>query len=156
VIGLRLAFKLLAVGTVLLRHGTGRRILAALGLAGGCAGLIWVLFAAPEPAAPSWIDQVTSAEAVLARSATDTPTPTTTTQPAPHPPGPPSVSPEQTARAWYARRHQLPLDRVRVLQADQIGADRVRVLVMVDRPGRRLDTAVITVTRHRGRWQVHP
>jgi hypothetical protein len=159
-IGLRVAVKLLGIGALMLRHEGGRRLLAALVLTAGCAGVIGLLFAAPEPLG-AWTGQLTEANASPARPATVPPTtmPRATPRPSPRPAEPTTTSPTATAKAWYARRHKLPLERVRVLQADKVDTDTVRVLVMAERGGGRdrgrLDTAVVTVTRNDGRWRVH-
>jgi hypothetical protein len=152
-IGLRLTFKLLGLGITLLRHETGRRLLAALVLAAFCAGLIGLLFTAPEPP-DAWNEQLTGADAALTRPATS-PSPATTTRPPQPPTTGQTMSAEQAARAWYARRHHLPVDRVRILQADQAGTNRIRVLVLADTGRGRLDTAIVTVTRAGSRWRVH-
>jgi hypothetical protein len=66
----------------------------------------------------------------------------------------PASGPDQTAVAWFARRLGLPASKVRVLQRDSVGADKVRVLVMADAGGGRLDTGLVTVEHTRGGWVV--
>ena len=151
-IGLRLALKLLGLGITLLRDETGRRFIAALVLTALCAGLIGLLFTAPEPP-DAWTGQVAGADVAPAGPATVLPP--ATTRPLQRPATGPASSAEQAARAWYARRHHLPVGRVKILQADQAGTDRERVLVLVDTGRGRMDTAIVTVTSDGSRWRVH-
>jgi hypothetical protein len=151
VIGLRAAVWLLTFVVRLLGHQIGRRLLAALALAAVCAGLVTLVFTYPEPVDPA----PASAHPVAPPAR-----PPAEARPAPRPPATSSArpvgSPEQAAATWYAQRKRLPRARVRVLQRDQVNASLVRVLVLADGGNGRLDTAVVTVRRHGGGWQVRP
>jgi hypothetical protein len=74
-------------------------------------------------------------------------------------------TPAAVAVAWYARQEGVDALQVRSLQqdrvagdrvsGDRVSGDRVRVLVLADRGGGRIDTALVTVRRDAaGRWAV--
>ena len=68
-------------------------------------------------------------------------------------PSPPK-RPDQVAVAWYATRRGIVPGKVKALQQQRLGADRVRVLVMAEVGRDRLDTALVTVRRQRSGWVV--
>jgi hypothetical protein len=160
--GARLALRLLLVPLALLGHETGRRLLAALGLAAACVGLISLAFQSAEPTQPDAGQGTTMLVSPAEQATTRAPArPDRAVQPAP-PPVPPrpatrdAGSPEQAARAWYATRRHLPVDRVRVLQREQLDSGRVRVLVLAEAANGRLDTAQVTVRRTTTGWKAQP
>ena len=55
---------------------------------------------------------------------------------------------------WYAKRLRVRPDQVRALQRDSVGPSKVKVLVLAQAGGGRLDSALVTVTRRGGRWVV--
>ena len=62
--------------------------------------------------------------------------------------------PAQVAAGWYAARHGLPLAKVRPLQLDRLSAREVRVLVLADPGGGRLQTALVRVRLGSTGWSV--
>jgi hypothetical protein len=144
VIGLRATFWVLTIGIRLLAHPVGRRLLAAMALISLCAGLVILVFTYPEPVEPDPVTRpaVTRGRDPMPRSTSGT--------------SRPGSSPEQTAAAWYAGRKRLPRSRVRVLQRDEVNPKLVRVLVLADAGGGRLDTAVVEVRRLGSAWRVDP
>ena len=132
-----------------LRGGPARR----LSLLGGLLAAVWlavtVLFASAErpgalpsggPAAPPG----TRAAATTVTAAA----PPTTAGPAW------AGEPGAAAAAWYAREHGLAGGRVRALQVQAVDERTVRVLVLAERSGGRVTTALVTVRRgEHGRWQ---
>lgn len=147
-IGVRAALWLLTLGVRLLGHWIGRRLLAALLLISVCAGVVIVVFTSPEPVEP----EPNARPAATGPDQRAKPPATASTSLSSQG----AASPEQAAAAWYARHKQLPRSRVRVLQHDQVNTRLVRVLVLADSGGGRLDTAVVTVRRTDAGWQAGP
>jgi hypothetical protein len=157
VFGITLALRVLGLGVAVLAHPVGRRLLAALLITGLCAAVIGFVFTSPEAlvATPSGRHAIAgpSAPDTTGRPIGQPPDRQQRARPTPRPIAS-APSPEEAAAAWYAHRGQLPRERVRVLQRDRVNARLVRVLVLADSGGGRLDTAVVTVRRAGSGWQV--
>jgi hypothetical protein len=147
----------LALALAALRSDLSRRLgrLALLGAA--LAAAVVVLYqhgeapaalahpAGARPAAATTTSSVRAAPAATAAPATKA-APATSVAPA-------AARPGEVAAAWYAARHHLPAGKVQALQQDVISKRAVRVLVLADAGGGRLDTALVTVRRDAaGRW----
>jgi len=140
------AQQVLTVPLRALRSPLGRRLSMVALLTSLFAATVGVLY---EHADLGALPAARLAAAAAPAAASATRTPWVTRRPAAG-----RLTPDQAAVAWYARRLRVPAGRVRVLQAERLSADRVRVLVLAEIGPERLDTALVTLRRTGARWEV--
>jgi hypothetical protein len=139
----------LALALAALRSDLSRRLgrLALLGAA--LAAAVVVLYQHGE--APAALARPAGAHPAAATTSSVRAAPATTA--AATTAAPAAARPADVATAWYAARHHLPAGKVRALQQDVVSRRAVRVLVLADVGGGRLDTDLVTVRRDAaGRW----
>ena len=144
--GARLAGWLLSLPLRLLASQLGRRTAAAVAVSLALMGGVGALYRhADAPSAAPAADAKVAANPAAAGRGLTARAPATRRGPA---------RAEDVAVAWFAKRENVAVDRVRALQQRRLSSDETRVLVIAEAGASRLPTAYVTVRREPSGWAV--